>query len=96
MRKEEAQRMAQSYGSEWSYIWANRQWCRIAIKPGSVTVEDEGNGMAQVTLEFVFVSNKRNNIGRVEEQQRGNVVDGGLLTEDGFYIMTENGEFLTI
>ena len=96
MRIEEAQRMAQSYGSEWSYIWANRQWCRIAIKPGSVTVEDEGNGMAQVTLEFVFVANKRNNIGRVEVQQRGNVVDGALLTEDGFYIMTENGEFLTI
>lgn len=96
MRIEEAQRIAQSYGSEWSYIWANRQWCRIAIKPGSVTVEDEGNGMAQVTLEFVFVANKRNNIGRVEMRQRGNVVDGGLLTEDGFYIMTENGEFITI
>ena len=96
MRKEEAQRMAQSYGCEYAYIWANRQWCRIAIKPGSVTVEDEGNGMAQVTLEFVFVANKRNNIGRVEVQQRGNVVDGALMTEDGFYIMTENGEFLTI
>ena len=96
MRIEEAQRIAQSYGSEWSYIWANRQWCRVAIKPGSVTVEDEGNGMAQVTLEFVFVANKRNNIGRVEVQQRGNVVDGGLLTEDGFYIMAENGEFITI
>jgi hypothetical protein len=52
--------------------------------------------MAQVTLEFVFVANKRNNIGRVEVQQRGNVVDGALMTEDGFYIMTENGEFLTI
>jgi hypothetical protein len=88
--------MAQSYGGEYAYIWANRQWCRIAIKPGSVTVEDEGGGMAQVELEFVFVANKRNNIGRVEVQQRGGVVDGGLMTEDGFYIMTENGEIITI
>ncbi len=96
MRTEEAQRMAQSHGSEWAYIWANGQWCRISIKPGSVTVEDEGGGMAQVTLEFVFVANKRNNIGRVEVQQRGNVVDGALMTEDGFYLMTENGEIITI
>lgn len=96
MRVEEAQRMAQSYGGDFAYIWANGQWCRISVKPGSVTVEDEGGGMAQVTLEFVFMANKRNNIGRVEVQQRGNVVDGALLTEDGFYIMTENGEFITI
>ena len=61
-----------------------------------MTVEDEGGGMAQVELEFVFVANKRNNIGRVEVQQRGNVVDGALMTEDGFYLMTENGEFITI
>ena len=96
MRTEEAQRMAQSYGGDFAYIWANGQWCRISIKPGSVTVEDEGGGMAQVELDFVFVANKRNNIGRVEVQQRGGVVDGGLLTENGFYIMTENGEIITI
>ena len=44
----------------------------------------------------MFVANKRNNIGRVEVQQRGGVVDGGLMTENGFYIMTENGEIITI
>jgi len=96
MRKEEAQRIAQSYGGDYTYIWANGQWCRVAVKPGSVQVEDEGGGMAQVTLEFVFVANKRNNIGRVEERRRGGTVDGALMTEDGFYIMTENGEIITI